>query len=61
MQRWIDVGFTPAQAELLAELVTKEYLHEELRRLKRGMLLWMLVMQAPTYAGLIYLMMKVGV
>jgi hypothetical protein len=29
--------------------------------LKRGMLLWMLVMQAPTYAGLIYLMMKVGV
>jgi len=60
MQRWIDVGFTTAQAELLSELVTKDYLHEELRRFKRSMLLWMVAMQAPTYAALIYLLMKVG-
>jgi hypothetical protein len=61
MQRWIDVGFTSAQAELLSELVTREYLHEELSRFKRSILLWVLAMQAPTYAILIYVSMKLGI
>ena len=61
MQRWIDVGFTSAQAELLNDLVTKDYLHEEFVRHKRSMLLWQLVMQAPVYAALIYIAMKLGV
>ena len=64
MQRWIDVGFTPAQAELLSELVTRDYLDERLRSEfglhKRSLLMWMLVMQAPTYAALIYILMKLG-
>jgi hypothetical protein len=61
MQRWIDVGFTPAQAELLDDLVTKDFLREQFALHKRSMLMWMLVMQAPTYAALAYLLMKLGV
>jgi hypothetical protein len=79
MQRWIDVGFTPGQAELLSTLVTRDYLDErltelridmrselrselqtELRLHKRGMLAWMIAMQAPVYAALIYIVMKLG-
>jgi hypothetical protein len=64
MQRWVDVGFTPAQAELLSELVTRKYLDERLRLEfglhKRSMLMWMLVMQAPMYAALIAILMKLS-
>jgi len=77
MQHWVDVGFTSAQAELLSQLVTKEYLdqrlggfvtmeyldqrlREEFARHKRSMLLWNLAMQAPVYATLIYLAMRLG-
>jgi hypothetical protein len=60
MQRWIDVGFTPAQAELLSELVTRDYLREEFRRFKREILFWMVGMFMPVYATLIYLLFKVG-
>ena len=60
MQRWIDVGFTPAQAELPNDLVTKDFLHDQFVRHKRDMLMWMLVMQAPTYAALIVILMKLG-
>ena len=65
MQRWMEVGFTEAQAALLSELVTKdylrEYLHAEFRRFKRDMLRWMLVMQAPVYAALIIIFLRLGV
>lgn len=64
MQRWIDVGFTPSQAELLSQLVTRDYfdqrLREEFMLHKRSMLLWIVAMQAPTYAALIYIAMKLG-
>ena len=46
--------------DLTSELVTKDFLHEEFQRFKRSMLWWMLAMQAPTYAALIYLLIKVG-
>jgi len=59
------VGFTSAQAELLSELVTRDYLDQRLReefaRHRRSMLLWVVAMMAPNYAALIYIMMKLGV
>ena len=61
MQRWMEVGFMEPQAALLSELVTRDYLHEEFRRFKRDMLRWLLVMQAPLYAGLIVIFLKIGV
>jgi hypothetical protein len=64
MQRWAGVGFTSVQAELLAELVTRDYLdmrlREEFQRFKRSMVLWIVVMLAPVYATLIYVVMRLG-
>lgn len=35
MERWLAVGFTQAQAELLDQLVTKDYLREFMREFMR--------------------------
>jgi hypothetical protein len=44
--------------------LTRDYvelrLREEFLRHKRSMLLWLLVMHAPTYAALIYLSIRIG-
>jgi hypothetical protein len=119
MQRWTEVGFASAQAELLSQLVTRDYFDQRLNQFdqrlnqfdqrldrfeqrlddfgqrlddfvtrdqldqrlgrfvtrdyldqrlrdefglhKRGMLMWMVGMQAPVYAALIYILMKLGV
>jgi hypothetical protein len=38
----------------------QRWIDVEFARLKRSMLLWMLAMQAPIYAVLIYVVMKRG-
>jgi hypothetical protein len=72
VQRLTDAGFTDRQARAIldaieqstGQLVTRDYLdlrlREEFQRYKRSMLLWMLAMQAPTYAALIYVILKIG-
>jgi hypothetical protein len=72
LQRLLQGGFSDTQAAAIldvvrsaaATLVTREYfdqrLRQELQRQKRSVLLWTLVMQAPVYAALIYLTMKVS-
>jgi hypothetical protein len=72
LARLLDAGFTEQQAGAILEVierardqhVTRDYLdlrlRDEFQRFKRSILLWILAMQAPTYAALIYLLLKVG-
>jgi hypothetical protein len=60
MPRWLDVGFSEAQAELLDQLVTRDDLRQELQHFTREMLLWVVGMLSPLYASMIYVMIKLG-
>ena len=68
LERLRAAGFTDEQARAILEtvehatheLVTRDYLHEEFQRFKRSILLWMLAMQAPIYAALIYILIRIG-
>lgn len=61
-------GFTEPQALAILEavayetrrLLTSDQLRSELANTKRDLLLWMVVMLAPVYIGLIYVALKVG-
>ena len=54
----------PDDDQLVTRGFLRTYVHEELTRelarSKRSILLWILAMQAPIYAALIYLTMKAG-
>ncbi len=70
LRHLVDSGFTAAQARAILDVliesgvVTRDYLdlrlRTELGKCKRDMLLWMLVMQAPVYAALIWLLARAG-
>ena len=68
LQRLRTAGFTDEQARAIIDaiehashdLVTRDYLHEEFQRFKRSILLWVLAMQAPVYAALIYMLLRMG-
>jgi hypothetical protein len=70
LRHLVDSGFTAAQARAMLDVliesgvVTRDYLdlrlRTELGKCKRDMLLWMLVMRAPVYAALIWLLARAG-